>query len=100
MLFDFINQKLEWNKPILEGQAYLQGEVIWAVKNEFARTVEDFLARRTRVLFLDAELAIKMAPKVAQLMATALEKDQDWEQQQIENFTAIASGYLLKNYSK
>ena len=96
LLFDFINQKLEWNKPILEGQAYLQGEVIWAVKNEFARTVEDFLARRTRVLFLDAELAIKMAPKVAQLMATALEKDQDWEQQQIENFTTIASGYLLK----
>ena len=43
-----------------------------------------------------AELAIKMAPKVAQLMATALEKDQDWEQQQIENFTTIASGYLLK----
>jgi hypothetical protein len=36
-----------------------------------------------------------MAPKVAQLMAAALEKDQHWEQQQIENFTTIARGYLL-----
>jgi glycerol-3-phosphate dehydrogenase len=96
LLFDFINQKPEWKTPIVEGQPYLQGEVLWAVKNEFARTVEDFLARRTRVLFLDAELAIKMAPKVAQLMAAALEKDQQWEQQQIESFTALARGYLLK----
>ncbi len=50
------------------------GEVIWCVRNEMARTVEDFLARRTRVLFLDAKASIEMAPTVAKLMAKELKE--------------------------
>ena len=37
-------------------------QVIWAARHEMARTVEDVLARRTRVLFLDARAAVAMAP--------------------------------------
>ncbi len=35
-----------------------------------AQTVEDILARRTRALFLDADEAVRIAPEVAQIMAT------------------------------
>src|SRR5690606_22362017 len=46
---------------------YTEGEVIWAVREEMARTIEDVLARRTRALFLNAKAALAMAPTVARL---------------------------------
>ena len=48
-------------------------EVVWAARNEMARTVEDVLARRTRALFLDARAAMEAAPAVARLLAKELE---------------------------
>jgi glycerol-3-phosphate dehydrogenase len=66
-----------------------------AVKHEMARTVEDVLARRSRALFLDARAAIKMAPRVAELMAVELGRDQRWREVQVAAFNAIASNYLV-----
>ncbi len=71
-------------------------EVVWAVRSEMARTVEDVLARRLRVLFLDAGAAIEMAPKVASIMATELGRDMAWQQRQVKAFVAVANGYLLE----
>ena len=48
---------------------YAKAEVVWAVRQEMARTVEDVLARRTRALFLNAQAALEMAPGVADAMA-------------------------------
>jgi glycerol-3-phosphate dehydrogenase len=33
-------------------------EVAWAIRYEMARTIDDVLARRVRLLFLDARAAI------------------------------------------
>ena len=52
---------------------YCGAEVLWAARFEMARTVEDFLARRTRALFLNARAAVAMAPRVAALMAAELQ---------------------------
>ncbi|NLR68248.1 glycerol-3-phosphate dehydrogenase/oxidase [Chitinophaga varians] len=76
---------------------YIKAQVIWAVRQEMARTIEDTLARRTRALFLDAQAAIDMAPEVAALMAAELGKDEAWQQQQVKAFGAVAQNYLLKN---
>ncbi|WP_254507883.1 glycerol-3-phosphate dehydrogenase/oxidase [Anatilimnocola floriformis] len=70
-------------------------EVVWAARHEMARTVEDILARRTRALFLNARAAIAMAAPVAELLASELRKDQDWQRDQVESFTAVARGYLV-----
>ncbi len=70
------------------------GEVVWAVRFEGARTVDDFLARRTRSLFLNAKAAVEAAPKVAALMAAELGYSEQWEQEQAEAFTRIAGHYL------
>jgi glycerol-3-phosphate dehydrogenase len=43
--------------------------VRFAVRHEYARTVEDVLARRNRLLFLDARAAAEAAPAVAEVMA-------------------------------
>ena len=73
----------------------IKAEVIWAVRNEMVITVEDVLARRTRILFLDAMAAMESAPIVAKLMAGEMNKDEQWIQQQIESFNALAKQYLL-----
>lgn len=46
--------------------------VRFAVRHEYARTVEDVLARRNRLLFLDAHAASTAADKVAAVMAEEL----------------------------
>jgi glycerol-3-phosphate dehydrogenase len=60
-----------------------------------ARTVEDFLARRRRVLFLNARLAIAMAPAVAKLMAKLLKKRGRWRTQQVTSFEETAKKYIV-----
>jgi glycerol-3-phosphate dehydrogenase len=74
---------------------YTAAEIVWAVKNEMARTVEDVLARRTRALFLNAAAAIQMAPKAAAILAGELGKDENWQAQQVESFTKTAQNYLV-----
>jgi glycerol-3-phosphate dehydrogenase len=60
-----------------------------------AMTVEDVLSRRIRMLFLDAHAAIQAAPEVARLMAEEMGKDESWQEEQLQNFTVLAEGYLL-----
>ena len=74
---------------------FTKAEIIWAIRNEMARTVEDILARRVRALFLDARAAIEIAPIVAEILAKELDKDELWQEQQIKEFTTIANQYIL-----
>lgn len=74
---------------------YTGAEVVFAVRQECARTVEDVLARRTRALFLNARAAIAMAPRVAELMAPELGEGESWRQEQVRVFGDLASGYLV-----
>ncbi|MFA6083269.1 glycerol-3-phosphate dehydrogenase/oxidase [Mucilaginibacter sp.] len=90
----------DWKNLVNAKDSYTKGEVIWSVRNEMARTVEDILARRTRVLFLNARLAIEMAPEVARLMATELKKDAVWETEQIKAFNQTAKNYVLTSALK
>ena len=60
-----------------------------------AMTVEDVLARRSRALFLNAEAALALAPKVAKIMAEESDQNQDWIDQQIKEFKALTQKYLL-----
>ena len=82
----FLSEKLQIYKS----------QVIWAVRNEMARTVEDFLARRTRALFLDARESISIAPVVADLMASELGMKRKWKKAQLEAFEAVAKNYFLE----
>ena len=68
--------------------------VIWAAREEMARTVEDVLARRTRALFLNTRAALSIAEPVAALLATELGRDATWAAAQVEDFKALAANYL------
>ncbi len=88
-------EKPEYAEKIHPDYNYTTAEVIWAMRNEMALTLEDVLARRIRLLFLDARAAIECAPKVAIIMAKELNHDDQWIKHQVNNFTKLAETYLL-----
>lgn len=92
---DLIRKRPELGKPLHARLPYTAVEVIWSVRHEMARTVDDILARRQRALFLDARAAIEMAPAVAKILADELKKDIPWQREQIRQFTELARGYFL-----
>jgi len=63
--------------------------VRFAARYEYALTVEDVLARRGRLLFLDATLAEELAPRVGSILAEETGHDA-----QAAEFTALAREYL------
>ena len=73
----------------------MKAEVVWAARQEMARTVEDILARHTRALFLNARAALEMAPAVADLMASELGWDESTKTKQLAVFRDVASNYVL-----
>jgi glycerol-3-phosphate dehydrogenase len=62
----------------------------FAVRHEFARTVEDVLARRSRLLFLDAQAALDSADAVAQILAS-----ETGAPARTNEFKALARHYLM-----
>jgi glycerol-3-phosphate dehydrogenase len=64
--------------------------VRFAARHEYARTVEDVLARRSRLLFLDAAQAARAAPAVAQVLADELGPAHDAA---LPAFLALAASY-------
>ncbi|GHE67626.1 glycerol-3-phosphate dehydrogenase/oxidase [Roseivirga thermotolerans] len=72
-----------------------KSQVVWAVRNEMARTLEDMLARRVRGLFLNARESLRVAPQVAAIMAAELGKDDEWIDDQLEEFSEVARNYMI-----
>ena len=85
----------EWREPLHPRLPSRACEVVWAARFEMARTVEDVLSRRTRALLLDARASAEIAPHVARLMAAELGRDEAWERAQVEEYRALARGYVL-----
>ena len=80
---------------ISDKYGYTLAEVIWAIRKEMAQTVEDVLARRVRLLFVDAREAQKAARKVAEVMAEEMGKDKEWIDAQVESFTRVSNNYIV-----
>jgi len=74
-----------------------KSQIIWAVREEMARIIEDVLARRTRALFLDAKESIHMADETARLMAKELGKDSEWIKYQVKHYTEMTNRYYINS---
>jgi glycerol-3-phosphate dehydrogenase len=85
----------EYSTKIHLDYPYTFGQVIWSVRHEMARTTEDFLARRIRLLLLDARAAMTASEKVSQVMARELGRDQAWAEAQHQEFLKLANKYIL-----
>jgi glycerol-3-phosphate dehydrogenase len=92
---EIANTEPDFGERIHPELPYVGAEVVWAAREEMARTVEDVLARRTRALLLGARASIGAAPRVAELMARELGKDESWKRKSAEDFQKVAQGYVL-----
>ncbi|MEA3460617.1 MAG: glycerol-3-phosphate dehydrogenase/oxidase [Bacteroidota bacterium] len=78
-----------------ESLQIIKAQVVLAVRQEMARTLEDCLARRIRTIQLDAREALRLAPQVAAIMSAELGKEKTWESEQVEAFTKLAHMHML-----
>lgn len=92
---DIEQQSPELSAKINPALPYTGSTVVYAVRSEFARTLEDVLSRRTRSLLLNAQAALRAAPQVAALMASELQRDLAWQSHQIAEFEALAQAHYL-----
>jgi len=94
-LLKLVKDNEELGEKLHDRLPFLKSEVLWAVRHEMARTVEDVLARRVRALFLDARASIDMANDVAVIIAKELGFDDHWIKDQVKEYSALAKSYLL-----
>lgn len=94
-ILDMIKKEPALGEKIMPNEDYTVAEVIWAVREEMARTVDDVLARRVRLLFVNARDAQAAAEKVAVIMAKELGRDQAWIDAQVKEFVEISSHYYV-----
>ncbi len=83
------------SEPLHPALPYVKAEVVWAARQEMARTLEDILARRMRALFLNARAALEIAPVVAGLMTSELGWDEVTRTKQLAAFRNVAANYVL-----
>ncbi|MCA0132503.1 glycerol-3-phosphate dehydrogenase/oxidase [Winogradskyella alexanderae] len=94
-LEEFIEADTSLQELLHQDYEFTVGQVIWAIRFEMARTIEDILARRIRLLFLDAQACLDITEKVADIITKELNKSNNWKQNQIQEFKTLASGYLI-----
>lgn len=58
--------------PIVEGLPYSEAEVLYAVRHEFARSVDDVLSRRTRARLMARDASARAAPRVGEILKAEL----------------------------
>lgn len=74
---------------------YIYAQVQWAIEHELAVHLEDVLARRTRLLFLDAKATRASARPVAEFMANKLGWDDVYTAQAVREFEKLTEQYIL-----
>ncbi len=79
-------------KRLVKGHPHLEVEVIYSATEEGASTAVDFLARRTRLAFLDQGAALEALPKVIKLMGETL----SWAETRKQQEKRAAEAYLGK----
>lgn len=97
-ILELQNSEVELKEKLHPNYEYTMAEVAWSIRYEMARTIDDILARRVRLLFLDAPAAIASSEKVAKLLAKELGYDEAWIKKQVSEFKTLANGFLLTEF--
>ncbi len=83
------------NQPLDDRLSITAAQIVWAVRHEMARTLEDVLARRTRSLFVNCQAALDIAPVAAAWMAKELARNSAWQAEQVGLFAETARHFRV-----
>jgi glycerol-3-phosphate dehydrogenase len=93
-VLDLVNEDKSLRERLIPDLPYLHAEVVYACRAEMAMTLEDVLARRTRIILEDGTRGMGIAPAVAALMARELGWSNDQTHSQVEQYRALVGHQL------
>lgn len=76
--------------PLVPGRPFLEAEAAWSARHELARSLDDVLARRTRLAQELPDRGAAVAPRVARILAAELGWDDRRTAVEIEAYLASA----------
>jgi glycerol-3-phosphate dehydrogenase len=87
---------VDYSKDSLSKKFYLSEDlIIYYIRNEMAINLDDIMSRRSRCLFLDIKESLFIAPKVVEIMAKELSKNNDWKKEQLKQFHKLTKIYSI-----
>jgi len=93
-ILDLIEKDESLRERLVPDLPYVRAEVVYACRAEMAMTLEDMLARRTRIILEDGARGASIAPQVASLMARELGWSSDQTNSQVEQYRALVRHQL------
>lgn len=75
-------------RPLVEDEAPIRAQVVYAIRKEMAMTIEDILARRIGLQLFNWRLAIQAASTVAALLGQELGWGQEQQQSALDQYIA------------
>ncbi|XP_017015405.2 glycerol-3-phosphate dehydrogenase, mitochondrial [Drosophila takahashii] len=82
----------ELRKRLHPNFPYIEAEVQYAMRSEYACTLVDIVARRLRIAFVDAAATLHMLPKILKMMA----EEKGWEEGQQKKQMQAAQEFLVR----
>ncbi|KVR37224.1 glycerol-3-phosphate dehydrogenase/oxidase [Burkholderia multivorans] len=77
--------------PIVDGLPYSEAEVVYAVRHEFARSVDDVLSRRTRARLMARDASARAAPRVGAILKAELGLSEAAVASQVRDYVAAVA---------
>lgn len=81
----FQNENL--GKRLAHGYPYLEAEVAYCARNEYCESAIDFIARRTRLAFLETDAARRALPRVIEILANEHKWDKPRQKEELQKAT-------------
>ncbi|KAI3458938.1 hypothetical protein Pfo_015601 [Paulownia fortunei] len=79
-----IAQNENLGKRLAHGYPILEAEVAYCARHEYCESVVDFIARRSRLAFLDTDAARRAVPRIIQILAAEHKWDKSRQKQELQ----------------
>jgi len=96
-LLDLVSENPKWKEKIHPNYPFIEAEIIWAIREEMAFHLRDILSRRLRWLLLDVKISLEIAPRIVDIMALELKKNDSWKAEELKNYADLAQSFLWEN---
>ncbi|CAL5322304.1 unnamed protein product [Camellia sinensis] len=74
-------------KRLAHGYPFLEAEVAYCARHEYCESTIDFIARRSRLAFLDTDAAGRALPRIIQILAAEHNWDKSRQKQEVQKAT-------------
>jgi glycerol-3-phosphate dehydrogenase len=86
VVLELIREASELKSLLIFGLPHIEAEVIYSARYEMTTTIEDFLARRTRISLLTRDHGRSSVKRIASLLAQELDWSEAAAQSMVDNF--------------